>query len=328
MKEQQNVSTDEVELGSLVNIIARFLKNLLKLLFLIIAFVKKTMVLTIILVVVGALAGYFIDTSLPKKTPVYENHIIVIPNFESVDYLYETIEGLNAKIASNDSLYLTTVLGDGYRSLHHVEIEPIVDIYNFATRSSQNIEVFKILFQNQDLAEFVEDMTTSKYFKYHRLNFFIKGSSISEQLVENLLNHMNENPHFKKYQELSQMNTEWLIEKNNTMISQVDSLIQASIKYANTKDRNSSVLINDNSDLGLLVSGKQDILYRRMGLLRAGNDETAVIKNVGANYNILKKGLFSVGYKLKLPIIFLVLFYGFFFARFTYKNLKSIAESN
>ena len=328
MKEQNTTATDEVELGSLVNVIVGFFRNLLKLLFLGITFIKKNIVLTIIIIVAGAILGYILDNFFDKEEPVYENHVIVIPNFESVDFLYETVEGLNAKIASNDSIYLRSVLGDKFRYLVGVKIEPIVDIYNFATKSPQYTEIFKILAQNKDLSEFVEEMTSGKNFKYHRMNFFIEGNLVSETIVENFLTQINENPHFKKHQELSEFNTNWMIKQNDIMITQVDSIIEASLKYANSKDGNQSVLINDNSSLGGLVNGKQQVLYRRSGLLLAGNEESAVIKNVGSNYNILKRGLFSGGYKLKLPVIFMLLFYGIFFIRFSYNRLKSIAEND
>jgi hypothetical protein len=272
--------------------------------------------------------GYIVDGFDYRKVPIYENHIIVIPNFESTDFLYETVEGLNAKIASNDSIYLRSVLGDKFRSLVRVKIEPIVDVYNFATKSPQYTEIFKILAQHQDLADFVEEMTGGKNSKYHRLNFFIRGNLVAETIVENFLNQINENPHFKNYQELSEFNTNWLIKQNDIMITQVDSIIEASIKYASRKDGNQAVLINDNSSLGELVDGKQQVLYRRLGLLQAGNDESAVIKNVGSNYNILKRSLLTGGYKLKLPVLFMLLFYGFFFSRFSYNRLKSIAEND
>jgi hypothetical protein len=171
-------------------------------------------------------------------------------------------------------------------------------------------------------------MTGGKNSKYHRLNFFIRGNLVAETIVENFLNQINENPHFKNYQELSEFNTNWLIKQNDIMITQVDSIIEASIKYASRKDGNQAVLINDNSSLGELVDGKQQVLYRRLGLLQAGNDESAVIKNVGSNYNILKRSLLTGGYKLKLPVLFMLLFYGFFFSRFSYNRLKSIAEND
>lgn len=327
MKDQHNHSNEEVELGFLFKTVGNFFRKIIKLLFLIIAFFQKYFIINLILLVAGVVIGYFLDKD-SDYVPTYENHVIVIPNFESVDYFYESIEGLNSKIRSNDTVYLNSILGNDSNLLRGVQIEPIVDIYNFASQSQQQIDVFRILFQNQELSEFVTDMTTSKYFKYHRMNFSIHGNSRSEEVVQKVLDYFSNNTHFKEYQEISRANTELLIEENAKMIEQVDSLMQAAISYANKKDANQSVFINDNSDLGMLIYRKQDILEKRLDLLKQRKDEVVVIKKVSGDYNILKKGLFSFSNKVKLPLQLILIFSMIFFVRFVYKELKSISENN
>jgi hypothetical protein len=327
MKEEQHNANDQVEIGFLFKKVGDIFKSLVRLLFSVLTFTRKYLILIIVLAVVGLILGYFLDQR-SNKIPVYQNHVIVIPNFESVDYLYETVEGLNSKIVNNDTIYLKSILGDNYKFLTGVDVEPIVDIYNFATKSEQNIDVFRILFQNQELSEFVEDMTTSKYFKYHRLNFAILGNEHTESIVASLLENFDDNAHFKLYQELMVKNNALMIAESQNMIKQIDSLIQATILFSKNKQGNQSVFINDNSDLATLVYRKQDILEKNRDLLIKLNDETAVIKTVGANYNIIKKSFFSFSNKVKLPVAFVLLFYGFFFVRYVYKLLKEIAEES
>ena len=325
MKDQLKNESEEIELGFLFKTVSDFFRKVVKLLFLVIAFFQKYFIITLILVFVGVITGYFLDKNY-SSDPTYENHVLVIPNFESVDYLYETIEGLNAKIASNDTIYLQSILGEDAALLRRIQIEPIVDIYNFATQSQQQIDVFRILFQNQELSDFVVDMTTSKYFKYHRMNFSIKGNSRSEEIVNKVLDFFSNNPHFKEYQEISKTNTALLIKESDNMMAQVDSLMKAAVTYANRRESNQSVFINDNSDLGALIYRKQDILDKRIDLLKQSRDEVAVIKKVSADYNILNKGLFSFSNKVKLPVQLIFLFSMIFFARFVYKSLKSFSE--
>ena len=106
MKDQiNNASTEEVDLGYLFRKVGNFFRRIVKLLFLVISFFKKYIVVTSILIVAGAVIGYFLDKNGQDKIE-YENRVIVIPNFESVDYLYESVDEWNAKIKSGDSVYL------------------------------------------------------------------------------------------------------------------------------------------------------------------------------------------------------------------------------
>jgi len=326
MKDQNSSSSsDEIELGFLFKTVNDIIRKIAKQIFLVLAFFRKYAIIVGILIIAGIGIGYFWDTN-SQKIPVYENHVIVIPNFESVDYLYETVEELKAKLANSDTIYLQSVLGANYKYLTGVDIEPIVDIYNFASKSQENIQVFNILFKNQELSEFVEDMVTSKYFKYHKMNFSIVGKDNSEILIQKILDYFNSNEHYKAYQALLKDNTARLIEENTRMIDQVDSLIQTAISYGKQSAGSQNVLINDNSDLGTLIFRKQDILADRAALLKQSIDEENIVKEVSASYNILNKGFFSFSNKVKLPVLFVLFFSLLFFIRYTYKGLKSLAE--
>src|SRR5690554_1660503 len=134
---QQN-SSEEVDLGYLFKSVGDFFRKLVKLFFLVIGFFKKYLLIIIGIIILGIILGYFIDKN---SKSVYENRLIVIPNFESVEYLYDKIDEVNFKIQSGDSLYLKSIFGDNYTSVRKIEIEPIIDIYNFTTESRENIDV-------------------------------------------------------------------------------------------------------------------------------------------------------------------------------------------
>ena len=69
-------------MGYLFNSIGSIFKSLVKLLFQVLIFIRKYLFLIIGLIVIGVILGYFLDRNSVK---VYENRLIVIPNFESVD---------------------------------------------------------------------------------------------------------------------------------------------------------------------------------------------------------------------------------------------------
>lgn len=319
---QQQHSSEEVDLGYLFNSIGSIFKSLVKLLFQVLIFIRKYLFLIIGLIVIGVILGYFLDRNSVK---VYENRLIVIPNFESVEYLYDKSEELNFKIQSGDSLYLKAIFGDHYQAIRKIEIEPIVDIYNFTTKSRENIDVFRILFENQDMKEFVEDMTTSKQYKYQKLRVYIKGKD-SKLLIEKLLGFFNENEHLNGYQEIYIQNTSQRLSETDKMLDQADSVIKAITSTSSSINPNPPVYASFNNDFYSIFRYKDVLLKDKLELLKKSKDEVAIIKPVSINYNILESGFANLKNIIKIPILLFFLFSLIFFLRFIYLGLKRVAK--
>src|SRR5690554_3746559 len=110
---QQN-SSEEIDLGYLFKKLNDFTRNITRTLFRIIAFYAKFWVVVLILILLGVRYGYYVDSNA-KRAFVSEG--IVIPNFESVDYLYKNIEHLNNKISQGDTLFLQNISPVAYRNI-------------------------------------------------------------------------------------------------------------------------------------------------------------------------------------------------------------------
>lgn len=318
---QQN-TTEEVDLGYMFKSIGYFFKNIVKLLFRAISFIKKYILIIVGIVILGVIIGYFLDKNSKK---VYENRIIVIPNFESVEYLYDITDELNFKINIKDSIFLKEIFGKQYKNLRKIEIEPIIDIYNFTTKSRENIDVFRILFENQDMKEFVDDMTTSKQYKYQKLKVYTIGKN-SKGLLNDLFDYFNENEHFKQYQEVYIQNTKERIAEADKTIKQADSVIYAIASAPNNQNSNAPVYASYNNDFFKVIQYKEEILQYKLELLKKSKDEVAIIKPVSINYNIIEGGFASLKGVIKIPVLLLFIFFFLATIRFIYKYLKSVAQ--
>lgn len=314
-------TSEEIDLGYLFRKIGGLFRTCVKLLFEVIAFLIKFKFIVIAILLIGFGYGYYKDKTSLKA---YQNEVLVIPNVESVDYLYDKVEALNAKVQIGDAVYLKKILDTNYRYFRKVEVEPIVDIYNFVSKSRENIDIFRILFQNQDVSEYMEDLTNSKYYKYHRLNFTVVGKENSEFVVQRLLRYINDNSHYKNYLELGRANTDLQIKEYGVMIAQIDTILKAAGTIA--QNGGSSVYINENAQLFDLVEKKQELLNKKLMLDMRKNDEVALIKEVSANYNIVGEKGFRIPSKIKTPLFWLFLFSMVFFVRYVYKKLQRIAE--
>jgi hypothetical protein len=317
---QQN-SSEEVDLGYLLKKSNDIFKNIAKGIFKAIDFFIKNIIWVVLLIIVGVIIGFYKDYKAVKS---YDNQVIVIPNFESVDYLYDKVEAINSKIAGNDTVFLRKIFNENVGKLGIIEIEPIVDIYNFISQSRENIDILRILAQNQDFSEYIEDISTSKYYKYHRLKISITGIEDSEKIINDLFVYLNENEHFKGYQDIFKETKAYDIQEHYKMISQVDSLVKASTRI---NDNNNNVSVSTNSDQHYLIERKRllidDIYHLKMELL----DYSSPIKIVNIDYNLKKEKLLEISNKVKYPIFLLFAFSFIFFIIHLFKTLRKYSEN-
>ncbi len=317
---QQN-SSEEVDLGYMFKKLNNFLKNVAVGILLILAFFKKYIIIIIVLIIVGFGIGFYKDYNQVKS---YNNELIVIPNFESVDYLYDKINEINLKVAAQDTIYLKKVLDTNYSKLNLIEIEPIVDLYNFISESRQNIDILKIISQNQDFSEYVENMATSKYYKYHKMQISIKGKKSSEQIIDDLFEYFNDNKHFQEYQKIYKNVKDIEVQEHYVMIAQLDSLIKAN--YTIQKG-GSSVSVSNNTDQFNLVEKKRQILENLQRLQIQQSDYDIPIKVVSANYNMEPQSVLNISNKVKYPLFFVFLFCLVFFILYIFRGIKRYAEA-
>src|SRR5690554_3567717 len=252
----QQHSSEEIDLGYLFRKFNAFIKRCIRAGFMVLAFFAKYWLVTLVLLLVGVGYGYYKDQTSSKT---FKNEGIVIPNFESVDYLYSNIEEINNRIANNDSIFLKDIFGENFKAIRKIEIEPIPDIYNVMTKSREQIDVFRILYQNQEFDQFTENIATSKYFKFHKISFTTRGEGVSEEVIKNIQTFWNSNEHFQEYGEIYRENAEFQVKEYKHMIAQVDSIIKF-LTTAAVRNENPGVIISENNNLHQLIIQKQDML--------------------------------------------------------------------
>ena len=317
---QQN-SSEEIDLGYLFKKSNHFFKSIVRALFQVIEFFKRYWIIIFTLIIVGLGIGYYKDLKVEKS---YYNELIVIPNFESVDYLYDKVEAINLKMSAGDSIFMQKVFGANFQKFRGIEIEPIADLYNFISESREHIDIFRIVADKQDFKDYIEEFSNSKYYKYHKMSVAIVGDGSSEKMVEDLLIFLNSNEHLNAYQEIYRETKDFEVKEYYTMIAQVDSLIKASAASKNTP---SSVEVITNNDQHFLFDRKMKILEELIKLKMEQLDYSESIKLVNADYDLSKERFLNVSNKVKYPIFFVLIFSGFFFMLYLLRKLKQYAHS-
>lgn len=316
---------DEIDLGYLFNKISSLFRSFVKHLFLVISFFIKYIIIIVVLIIIGVVLGYFMDKN---KTEVYNNELIVIPNFESTQYLYDKVDALYSKLRDGDDEFLQKTIGPNYSDLKSIEAEPIVDIFAFASLSRERVDLFKALTDKQDIPDYIKDPQNFQYYKFQHITIKIKGKEHSKEIIDAIEKYFNDNTHFSEYKEVGRKNTQFRIETFEKMISQIDTILKATSLLEKNKNTSPAVMVNDNSQLNDLFESKERLMYNLLKLNMQKVDEQNIIKIAAVNYNVSDFSGIHITNKVKYPLLLILLFSGFFFIRYLYKKMKHIAQND
>ncbi|WP_026451822.1 hypothetical protein [Aequorivita capsosiphonis] len=316
---------DEIDLGHLFGKITDLFKSFIRLLFLVITFFVKYIIVIVVLIIVGVVVGYYMDKN---ETEVYNNELIVIPNFESTQYFYDKVNTLSIKIKNQDTVFTKKIFGPNYRDLKRIEAEPIVDIYRLASGSRERVDLFKALTEKQGIQDYLKDPQVFQYFKYQHLTLKIRGKAHSQEIVDAAINYLNDNSHYEQYKEVGSKNTQVRIESSEQMLSQIDSLLKTAAEMQKGKQNFPTVAVNDNSQLNDLLKTKTDLTYGLLQLNKQLIDEQQIVKVAAANYNVSDDSGIHISRKVKYPILLILIFSGFFLVMNLYRRMKDIAETH
>lgn len=308
MQNQINNPDTEISLSQVADKVKGYFGSLNNTFFNAIQFVVRNVIIIIALIVLGAGLGTYLD----KDNKIYTHKIIVMPNFRSVNYLYQEIERIDTKIKESDYAYLEKVGLPNAKRIVKVEIDPIVDIYEFIDdnggipENDSKFQLFKLISENGDMNKMLEDNTTSKYYKNHVITITTKGKVTKENTIDPFLKHLESNTYFKQIQKTFFKNLELVTRSNDSIIGQIDAVIK-DFSSASQKSSNNLVFLNEKTELNELINIKQNLVDKNLYTNIQKIDYSKVIKDNSVLLNI-KVSKLSNSMKVMLPLLFLFLF--------------------
>ena len=302
-------TTNEIDLLKVTDNITRNLFNSFQQIKDFLKFIKKNIIYIILIFIIGGVAGYFYD----KYNKKYYSNIIVSPNFETVDYLYDQVELLNSNVTQERKETLQELALDPNAKLSEIEVEPIKDIYKFIKNDDAYLEVFKTMSENNDAKKVIEDYATGKNFTLHKIT--VKSSSkISQEDLGKLMKFINGSKYYNDMRVKILANLDDQIAKNQVSITQIDSILNT----APSKNKVSNTLsVNDNSELNDLFMNKKALVHENHELNVHKTNLDYVITPMNYAANIVNKDGLNGKMKFVFPIVFVG---GFFLIAFCRKN--------
>ena len=319
---------DEIDLSFIFKKIGNFFKNLLIGFLQIIAFYYNKKWILIPLVIIGGILGYFWEISIDDK---YKNNFIVAANYESSDYLYNKIDAINSKIKLKDSTYLKKVFGEYHDKAKTIEIEPVIDIYEFVADSESNQELFELLSEDEDMAEFIKDPVNSRNYPHHIINLIVKGNEreVHQSISHNFFNYLNTNQYYNFSKKESLKTLSLKLDENALIRNQVDGVINSVIQNQTLDTKNPILSINDNQSIDELLRRKAYTIGEDLELRTQLENQQKVIQIVDANYQIeFEDSVLSKDKKFILPLLLIIIFSGIYLLQYIIKKSKSFLAKN
>ena len=323
---QNNQDNQEIDLSQISKKIGDFFENISTSVFKVFLFFKRNILWVGILFVLGAALGFYMD----KTTKLYDNQIIVAPNFGSADYLYAKVDLINSKIENNDTVFLRDVVGiKKTLNLKKISIQPIIDVYKFVENREKdnNFELLKLMAEDGDIKKIINDETTSKNYPFHEISFVTLNETTNQETVEPILKFLNDSKYYSVIQKQYIENIKIKMVENDSIISQINAILNSFSNTTNgTQKSEKLVYYNENSPLADVLKTKNDLIYeqgsRRLDLINLDK----IIKDDSITLNIRNTKSVNGKMKLVLPVFFIALFVLVGFLKSYYR--KQMAKLN
>jgi len=284
-----------------------------------ILFIRRNIIALIVLFVLGAALGTYLD----MNSKVFTHKIFVTPNFKSVDYLYEQGDRIEAKLKSNDEAFISGMGVKEPKAFRKIEVEPVVDIYDFMDESAgqvnNKIDLLKIMSENGEIDKVIEDRATSKNYKHHVITLTTNKSLDRDALIDPLLNLLNASPYLLQVQAESVKNLKLKMQENDSIIKQIDGVV-GSYSSESRKANPGLLFYNDNTNITDLLNLKNGLVIEQGKNRITLIDYEKIIKDSVVLANIESSAGLTGKMKLIIPVFFIFVFTVIVLFRKYYRN--------
>ena len=318
----QNTEDQEIDLSQIYKKIGSYFEEINNKIFRTILFFKRKILILSILTAIGFGLGQFLDIIFKS----YKNQIIVSPIGGGVDYLYSKIELLDSKLEEKDSVFFKSIGIKNFKKIKLIRVEPVIDIYDFVSNSTQNFELVKLFAEDSDIDKVIKDKLTSKNYPFHSISITTQGQITEDEIIKPLLKYLNTDEYLNKISTITKENIKKKMDKNEQEIIQLDSLISKISKSISKNERSSNLVYNnENNEINGLFDLKNNLINeiasQKIHLVKI----ESFIRDISITTNIKNSKGINDKLKFILPILFIFMF--LFVTLFRRFYIKQLAKS-
>lgn len=320
---KNTTSNDEIDLGQLFQMIGNGFSKIFKSFLSAFLYFKRNAIILSSLIIVGALIGFGLNQFSTQK---FKTEVIVKPNLESKNYLYDVVAEIQANIEAEDTVFFSNMGIDiaDFSGLE-IEISPVNENRESSESEIKYLELLQSFENTEAIADIVRAELQNKSSFNHRITFFYIDAAVGQQFAKGVMAYINTNEYFDNLIAVLRENATSRIEENKQLLKQVDEIIT---NYANKMAEKDGIAGNDRIVLdnqetvnitglfGLKNSLIKDIESKNLELEQR-TDPISII-NFGKPQQITKP-LFRKNIVL-FPLLFIGLFFLASFIRFLNKK--------
>lgn len=328
--QQHNQSNDEIDLGQLFQLIGRGFNRLgigfLKLFI----YLKKKAFIIGGLVILGVAIGFGLNQITEEKKKI---EVIVKPNLDSENYLYDVVAEIQSNIKSKDTAFFKDL---GIVGVDLAQFKISVNPIEGDKSKKVDIDYLELLEKFQNNAQFsdvIRTEITKQSILNHRIEFLFKDSQEGVLFANKVMDYINSSEYFKDLVGVSKSNAQIRLQENQSLIQQIDSLVLGYTKQLGeegSKIPEGQLLLNDDEpfDITGLLQLKNGLILnsaqQRLELQK--NTKIINILNFGKPQQVVKS--FFGKRLVLLPVVFISLFLVFEFISFLNKRAASYVTKN
>lgn len=259
------------------------------------------------------------DSIFPEK---YISKMVVEPNFNSVQQLYNNIAFYNDLADAKDSVALATALNITEHEAASVE-EIFVDSYS---DENQKIKLFDKFIKELDTTT-IKTIDFENYLKnfnsldarFHQISVISTNNRVAKKMQPAIINSISVNQYFKLQKEINDDNLTLQEDIYKQQLVEIDSLQSlyrtVMVKEADKPMQGTSINMAESGDSRnreLALIQEKDVLKEKLVDLNEERANKSTIINVISDFptrGVEQKGIWNT-YKFKLPMVLLALLLG------------------
>ncbi len=315
-----NSQEQEIDLSQIGKSITNLFQHVLNKAFDFLFFIKSQIVIISILVGLGLGAAFLTDGK------IYNHEVTVIPNFGSNEYLYKKIEQIDTKLREKDAPFFKELGVKNFEKITSIKIEAFPAIYSFVNNKDQenNFELIKLMAEDGNIDKIMKDELTSKNYYHHKIEITSNEMLDKDAFITPLLNYLNKNSYFETQQKANQKNLKDKITINDTLILQIDKLINV----LSNSNSSGTISISEKNSIPELIEKKDKLIGEKQYLLTNEHIYDKIIKEESTIINIRNYKPLLLNSKVLFPIILVFLYVlGYGFSKIYKKQKQRIQAS-
>lgn len=317
--------SEEVDLGQLFKLIGnafdrffKFIGSIFKGIFHIIIifllFIQKHIIKLVVIGVIGLSVGFYLDA---KKEPKFISTMVVEPNFNSVQQLYNNINFYNELAKAQDSLALAEALNISKKDAFSIN-EFLVESYSDENQKVQLFDKFVRSLDTTtqkaiDMKSYLENFNSFDA-RFHTISVITTDNNVAKKIQPSIINSISRNEYFNLQKDINDINIILQDSLYKKQINEIDSLQslykKVMLKEADKSMEGTSISLGqnggkENKELSLI--NKMDELKTRLVELNEERANKSSILNVISDFP--RKGVEIKGFlnsnKFIIPFLLL-----------------------